>query len=495
MTKQTLTPAAIAFHRFGLGASMGETVTPDVRQSIYDQFDRYEAMPTVIERLPDGGALLATYLADRRDARRSITNKSTSVPLIPKQNNGTASPAALESKKANGSSRRINSRSATRRDSSQDVRALYRRATQARMASAIQTHAPFVERMVHFWTNHFCVSAGNLHTLALVGAFEFDAIRPHVLGRFVDMLVAAEQHPAMLLYLNQTQSIGPGSAVARRARERDAFRQRGLNENLAREVMELHTLGVRSGYTQDDVTQFAKALTGWSVSGLNGVSDAEAIDFRFRPHEHEPGARMIVGKTFAQNGVRQGEAALAAFAEAPQTALHVATKLARHFAGDSPPRALVDRLYVSFTSSGGDLSKLYCTLIESHETWVEYPVKFRSPWDWSVAVLRLLGADVLERVQTANILDQLGQPVWKAGSPAGWDDLDASWAAPNALLRRVEIAQLLASMASDGIDVVRVGERLFPGSLDPATARQVMHADSSATALALLLVSPNMLRR
>ena len=495
MTRQTLTPAFIAFHRFGLGASADGVTMPDVRRYLHDQFAFYEAVPAVMGQLPDGGALLTSYLADRREVRNSMSEKPTSSSHPAEYDNVMASQRASEPRKASGPPQRSDAQPATHPDYPQDIRALYRRFAQARMASAIQTQAPFIERMVHFWANHFCVSADNLQTLALAGAFERDAIRPHVLGRFADMLLAAEKHPAMLIYLNQAQSIGPGSPAAQRAQERNASRRLGLNENLAREVMELHTLGVRSGYTQEDVTQFAKALTGWTVSGLGGAREADAIGFRFRPRQHEPGARTIVGKTFVQNGIAQGEAALAAFAEAPQTALHIATKLARHFAGDNPPRALVDRLAASFTSSGGDLSTLYRTLIDSSEAWVEYPVKFRNPWDWSVAVLRLLGPGALEQVQTANILDQLGQPVWKPGSPAGWDDLAASWAAPDALLRRVEIAQRLASLADDRIDARTAGEKLLPGSLDPATARHVARAESPVTALALLLVSPDMLRR
>lgn len=496
MTRQTLTPASIALHRFGLGVSADNAVAPDARRYLHDQFALYEASPAVMCRLPDGGALLASYLADQREARRSISENPPPSSQPPEQDDKAIAPQpASEPREGSGHLQRSDAQREASRDYREDVRALYRRTAQARMASAIQTQAPFIERMVHFWANHFCVSADNLQTLALAGAFERDAIRPHVLGRFADMLLAAEQHPAMLIYLNQVQSIGSGSPAAKWSQERNASRRLGLNENLAREVMELHTLGVRSGYTQEDVTQFAKALTGWTVSGLGVAGEAEAMGFRFRPRQHEPGARTIIGKTFAQNGIAQGEAALTVFAEAPQTALHIATKLARHFAGDTPPRSLVDRLAASFTSSGGDLSTLYRTLIDSPEAWVEYPVKFRNPWDWSVAVLRLLSPGALEQVQTANMLDHLGQPVWKPGSPAGWDDLAASWAAPDALLRRVEIAQRLASLAGDRIDARTAGEKLLSGSLDPATARHVARAESPATALALLLVSPDMLRR
>lgn len=480
MSRQVLTPAAIALNRFGLGAVAGEAAPGDPKRYLLDQFQRFEASTPDFAQLPDGGALVTRYLADRRDMRQA-TPRTT--PQADPVGNAPARPQRSDEQRA------------MRRDYAQEVRALYRQAAQARMTSALSTPAPFIERMVHFWANHFCVSADNPQTIALVGAFERDAIRPNVLGRFDDMLIAVEQHPAMLIYLNQAQSVGPNSPAAQTAAMRNPNRRRGLNENLAREIMELHTLGVRSGYTQTDVTEFARALTGWTVSGMGGGMPGEPMAFRFRPRQHEPGARKIVGRTYDQPEADQGRAVLADLAASPQTAMHVATKLARHFAGDTPPQALIDRLKATFTRTRGDLPALYRTLIESPEPWAPGAVKFRNPWDWTVASLRLLGPGVLSQMQTVNVLDQLGQPVWKPGSPAGWDDLAASWAAPDALLRRVEIAQRLASLAGDRIDARTAGPQLLPGSLSPATAEQVARAESPATALALLLVSPDMLRR
>lgn len=476
MSRQALSPAAIAVNRFGLGALFGEAAPADPRRALLEQFSRFDVTPAAMARLPDGRSLVADYLADRRAAR----------------------PAAEQAEAmddAPSRQQRSDAQRAMRRDYVQEARGLYRQSAQARMATAVASTAPFIERMVHFWANHFCVSADNPQTTALVGGFERDAIRAHVLGKFGDMALAVQQHPAMLIYLNQAQSIGPNSRAAQLAAARRPDRQRGLNENLAREIMELHTLGVRSGYTQADVTEFARALTGWSVSGMGGQASGEAMAFQFRPAQHEPGARTVMGRTYAQAGVEQGRAMLADFAAAPQTAAHIATKLARHFAGDAPPQSLIDRLTRSFVSTGGDLPALYRTLVESPEAWVAAPVKFRTPWEWTVASLRLLGPGALELIQTANVLEQLGQPIWKPGSPAGWDDIAASWAAPDALLRRVEMAQRFASLAGDRIDARAAAPLLFPGSLDPATAQQVARAESPVTALALLLVSPDMLRR
>jgi len=364
---------------------------------------------------------------------------------------------------------------------------------QARADSALATEAPFVERMVHFWSNHFCISADNPRVTAFAAAFERDAIRPHVLGRFADMMLAAERHPAMLIYLNQLQSIGPDSPAAAREPER----RRGLNENLAREIMELHTLGVRSGYTQADVTEFARALTGWSVRGLGGGPAApdDPDPFIFRPVQHEPGARTILGKRYPQDGEGQARGVLMDFAHAPTTAVHIATKLARHFAGDEPPPAMVARLAESFTSGGGDLPTLYRTLIASPEAWAAAPAKFKTPWEWTISALRGLGTTRIGDMPIAAVQTQLGQRVWKPGAPAGWDDVAASWCGSDALLRRVEVAQRWAAPLGERLDARALAPRIMPGALGSATADQIARSESPAGAIALMLVSPDFLRR
>ncbi|MBA2936524.1 DUF1800 domain-containing protein [Sphingomonas sp. CGMCC 1.13654] len=471
-----LSPAAIALNRFGLGAKPSEAPPTDARRWLTAQFDRFDARPAVFVALPDAGAMVKSY-REQQQAMRQAARLAPTADTVPTKPAKTAEQMAV------------------RQDFAQDVQALYRQAVQARTQSALETQAPFIERMVHFWSNHFCVSADNPQTSAFVGAFERDAIRPHVLGRFEDMLLAVEQHPAMLIYLNQIQSIGPDSLAARRAAARSPGKVRGLNENLGREVMELHTLGVRSGYTQADVTEFARALTGWSVGAQGPQDDGNADDFAFRPNLHEPGPRTILGKTYDQAGVEQARAVLIDFARSPATATHVATKLARHFAGDMPPPALVARLTATFTKSRGDLPSLYRTLIESAEGWAPTPLKFKTPWEWTVSALRGLGREQVGQLQMAGVQSQLGQPLWKPGSPAGWDDTAASWAAPDALLRRVEFAQRLVAPIGDTIDARVLGPKLIPASFSPATAEQVSRAESPGSALALLLISPDFLRR
>jgi uncharacterized protein (DUF1800 family) len=279
--------------------------------------------------------------------------------------------------------------------------------------------------------------------------------------------------------------------AARRAPER----QVGLNENLAREILELHTLGVRSGYQQADVTEFARALTGWSVGGLGPREEGEPGRFAFRPRQHEPGARTILGRAYAQQGEAQALAVLHDLAQSEATANHLATKLARHFVADTPPPALVARLSEAYLRSGGMLPEMYRTLVQSREAWASEPAKFKTPWEWAVSSLRGLGLREAGTQHFAPMLTQLGQPVWRPGSPAGYDDIAASWAAPDALVRRVELAQRLASRIGDRLDARELGPRLLAGSLSAPTAGAIARAESAQTALALLLVSPDFQRR
>lgn len=464
-----MSPAAIALNRFGLGARPDEAPPADPKRWLTEQFSRFEARPAGFAALPDAGEAVAQY-EQAQKAQRQMAN----------QPGAGAADAKADMK-------------LQRQDFRQDVQDLYRAGVQARTDSALATQAPFVERMVHFWSNHFCVSVDNPRVTAFAAAFERDAIRPHVLGKFSDMLMAVEQHPAMLIYLNQNQSIGPDSLAGRRSAERNPDRQRGLNENLAREIMELHTLGVRSGYSQSDVTEFARALTGWSTGGPGGRGDLD--HFIFREAQHEPGTRNILGHFYAQEGEGQARAALHDFAHAPATAQHIATKLARHIAGDTPPPALVARLADSFTSSKGDLPTLYAALIAAPEGWAPAPAKFKTPWEWTISSLRATGRRDVGAMQIAALQTQLGQRVWKPGAPAGWDDIAASWVSPDALMRRVEVAQRLAAPLGETLDARDLAPRVLPGSLSAATAEQIARSESRQGALALLLVSPDFQRR
>ncbi|WP_226896108.1 DUF1800 family protein [Polymorphobacter sp. PAMC 29334] len=464
-------PAAIALNRFGLGARPDEALPSDPQRWLIEQFTHFDVRPAGFAALEDAGKAVAQY----REAQQA--NRRLAIQATPAPEGAADAKAGLKTE---------------RKDFRQDVQELYRAGVQARAESALATEAPFVERMVHFWSNHFCVSADNPRVTAFAAAFERDAIRPHVLGSFTDMMLAVEHHPAMLIYLNQVQSIGPDSPAA----ARNPDRKRGLNENLAREIMELHTLGVRSGYTQADVTEFARAMTGWSVDGFGGGRAAmgDPDRFAFRPAQHEPGVRTILDKRYPQDGEGQARAALLDFAHAPATATHIATKLARHFAGDEPPPALVARLADSFTSSKGHMPDVYRTLIASPEPWLPTAAKFKTPWEWTISSLRGVGHRAIGDIQIATLQTQLGQRVWKPGAPAGWDDVAASWAGSDALLRRVEIAQRLAAPLGERVDARVIAPKIMP-ALSAATASQIARSESPAGAIALMLVSPDFLRR
>ena len=465
-----MSTTAIAINRFGLGVSTNSDPIPnDAKKWLTAQLEQYQAVPNAWANQRKTSAIIADLTQYQMQTRNTNNNDQESVKRAFRRN----------------------------------VRDDYLAAVNARTERALTTPTPFIERLVHFWSNHFAVSVQKPAVTDLAGAFELEAIRPFVLGNFRDMLFAVEKHPAMLLYLDQAKSIGPNSRAAERLAARDPSKKRGLNENLAREILELHTLGVRSGYTQADVTEFARALTGWSVAGdYDKDKNVVAGDngFVFRPQIHEPGSRTIMGKSYAQAYQAQAEAVLSDLASSPATARHIATQLAQHFVGDTPPSSLVDKLASTFLGSGGNLMQVYRTLIDAPEAWQPTPAKFKTPWEWLISSLRGLnyqgfGRNNLDGINIAQILNELGQPVWKPGSPAGYDDSADTWAAPNALLRRVEMAQRLAAPLGDKLDARTLADKLLLGAVSPATLTQISRAESATTGLALLLVCPEFLRR
>jgi len=479
-------PSTIALNRFGLGGRPDDQPPSDPKRWLLQQLDRFEPRPQALAEVPPRAQVidqLGQYLAEQQMVARARRQAMPAAMTTGAAEMPQADPQA----------------NAAKRYFRQAIQQDYLVMNSARLDSALTTSSPFVERLVHFWANHFAVSIDKLPVIGLAGLLEFEAIRPHVLGRFSDMLLAVEQHPAMLVFLDQAQSIGPESQAGMFAAMRGR-KQLGLNENLAREIMELHTLGVRTGYSQADVTEFARALTGWTVSGLGRGPAARLIggspgQFQFAALLHEPGARMIMGKRYDEEGEAQARAVLLDLAASPATAKHIATKLARHFAGDDPPPALVERLSKAYLASGGDLPTVYRTLIQSPEPWAPKPLKFKNPWEWTVSALRAVGSNELDPKMAAGVLRQLGQPTWQPGSPAGWDDIAASWAGPDALVRRVEVAQRIGAKAASTIDARSLAEKLFPQSLSDATRTAIARAESPADGLALLLVSPEFVRR
>jgi uncharacterized protein (DUF1800 family) len=368
------------------------------------------------------------------------------------------------------------------------IQKTFRAEALARIQRATLAECGFTERLVVFWSNHFCISAGKGELARIwAGAFEREAIRPHVLGRFADMLKAVEQHPAMLFFLDNQQSLGPDSRAGQN-------RKRGLNENLAREIMELHTLGVGGGYTQDDVTSLARIITGWTFAGRQGQLGVPG-SFVFNANAHQPGPQILLGKTYEATGLSQGEAALADIARHPSTANFIATKLVRHFVADDPPPVLVARLRDVFVRTDGDLKALAIALVDSDEAWKAPLTKMRSPYDFVIASGRLLARVPEDPGGYLNSLNLLGQPLWSPAGPNGFPDTAAAWAAPEGMKLRLDIAAQMGARLGNNIDPLDLLEFAAADAASAETRRTIERAESRQQALALLLMSPEMQRR
>ncbi len=391
----------------------------------------------------------------------------------------------------------------------------YLREVAARAKSALESRQPFAERWVRHWSNHFTVSVRAVTTFGLVGPFEREVVRARCLGNFAELLLASSKHPAMILYLDQQRSVGPASAAmsgSGRRRFRVPQESTGLNENLAREILELHTLGADGGYTQDDVRALAGLLTGWTFDkpGTRGGG------FHFAEERHQPGNFTILGKKYS-GGLAEGERALRDLARHPSTARNVARRVGKHFGlRDAPSLSLLE---ANFRATGGDLAALARTLVGLEAAWSAPPV-FTTPDDWLVAVGRATGLvdwiddegalgrgrapkddDSEDKRRGGNTpwlaaMRLLGQPTWGADSPEGWPDDEAAWAGPEQVLRRVELAQAMSRRLSrldraswDGA-LSTLGPRLAPERL-----RLVERAGDRATAYALLFLAPEVLRR
>lgn len=455
--------AGTAANRFGLGARPGELqrIDPDPRGWLRAQLGP-AAAPAAFAGLPASAEYLGQYrrlLQQRRQARQS----------------GDA-----DAKAAQMQSGRL-------------VRQGLERELRLRQQVAVGADDGFRERLVRFWSNHFAISVDKRVAALFAAPMEREAIRPHVNGRFADLLLAVERHPGMLLYLDNAQSVGADSRAAQQAeRRRQRTGQgprRGLNENLAREILELHTLGVDAGYSQQDVTEFARAITGWSVDPEVGD---RTTAFLFRAAAHEPGARRVFGKTYRQDGEAQGVAILHDLAVHPATARHVSTKLARHFVGDDPPPALVQRMARAWLDSGGDLPQVYRALVEDPAAWQPGARKFKTPDDFCLSALRACGLGAESDLALAQRLQaQLGQPLFQPRSPAGFGDVAADWGGPDALFKRVQAAQALATRLPDtGTTPLALGQAALGAALDAQTATALRRAESIQQGVALLLASP-----
>ena len=369
----------------------------------------------------------------------------------------------------------------------------------ARAQSAAATNQPFAERLVHFWSNHFAVSADKGIVFGLAGSLENEAIRPRVNGRFVDLLTAAEKHPAMIVFLDNQYSTGANSAAAERG-GRTAFnaprRQFGINENLAREILELHTLGVNGGYTQADVTSFAQIITGWSIGGGKGrLAGGTTGQFYFRDNLHEPGPKIFLGKRYPDAGLGQGESVLEDLAHHPATARFIATKLARHFVADEPPPATVDRIARAFVESDGDLPHVYAALIDAPDAWSSTSRKFKTPEDLVFSTLRALNTSPSRAEEVIRSFDFLGQRQYTPGSPAGWPDIAKGWDGSDALMHRVLWAARVAQRHDTNANPLDLAASVLGRYARNETLTSLRRASSGTQALALLLMSPEFQRR
>ena len=488
MTAQGQEAAALALHRFGFGA-VGDSISAianDPRGALLADLDR------------PGAGQIAAVLPSSADAARQVADFRAEQQAQQKLAQRAKQEADAKSAAMAGGPAGMSNASAKMSDAASMAppapppklanqppplpQQLLLSEAKARFDAAATADVGFVERLVWFWSNHFCVSADKV--VGMAGPFEREAIRSHVLGRFADLLLAVESHPAMLFYLDNVQSMGADSVAG-------INRDKGLNENLARETFELHTLGVRSGYTQADVTSFANVLTGWSW--IDPAEPEHGGEFAFIKRLHQPGDQVVLGKRYPDTGVEQGRAVLADLARHPATAQHIAEQIASHFVADTPPPSLVGKLAKTFQDSDGNLKEVAKTLVTADESWAPQRQKLKPPAEWIAGVVRLSGTQAIipiGRIMYAQAT--LGAPLWRPPAPNGWPDTEAAWI--DGIPHRVDIASEFAGRAQ-GVDPLL----LLNSGLGPLASREtrdtVARAETRAQALALLVMSPEFLRR
>jgi uncharacterized protein (DUF1800 family) len=485
--------AAIALHRFGFGPRAGSlaSVASDPRGAILAELDRPGAGRIAdADLLTTGEAARAAFdFRQEKKAERLALRVDREATQAEAKKAAAAAKAAdktdmMQSGAAQPDAMQANAPAKTNPGSGIPQQIFFEEA-KARFDSALNAEVGLIDRLTWFWSNHFCVSADKGTVRALCGAFEREAIRYNVLGKFSDMLVAVESHPAMLLYLDNAGSIGPNSIAGIR-------RGKGINENLAREILELHTLGVNGGYSQADVTSFAKVITGWTFSPLK-QDPQHGGEFIFNERMHEPGAQSVLSRSYDDGGYEQGRAVLLTLARHPATAKHIATKLARHFVADNPPPALVDRLAKRFIDTGGDLKEITKTLLTSQESWDAPRAKLKRPAEWIMSSMRASGMMMPDGRRIINTLNLLGEPLWRPPAPKGFSDDSAAWL--DGLTQRLDIANEMARRIGGMTDPETVADDALGPLASIETRQTIARAESRQQALALLLMSPEFQRR
>jgi uncharacterized protein (DUF1800 family) len=466
--------AALALHRFGFGprARTIDTIASDPMGALLADLERTNA-----GHLGGAGFLTAAQAAQQNYADQ-MQRKMDRIKRQKQARSAAPGPVSME---MGSTSESMQPKPKAEASSGPYLGArLYFAEAEARADAAISSDVGLVERLVWFWSNHFCIAAKKRPIRAIAGAFEREAIRPYVLGRFSDMLLAVEGHPAMLQYLDNARSIGPNSPRGR-------HRKRGLNENLAREILELHTLGVRTVYTQADVTNFAKVITGWTVvSPL--VSSEHGGEFEFSAERHEPGSQTVVGKSYPDTGVEQGRTVLKDLARHPATAGHIATKLATHFIADTPPRSLVALLTKRFLDTNGDLKEVTKALLQSEDAWNAPRTKIKRPGEWIVTAMRAVNADAAHFRLVLQAQNMLGEPLWQPPSPKGFSDQNSEWI--DGLAERLDIATNLSRRLEPAGSPRDLVEQTLGPLASPETRSAVARAEDRTQALTLLFMAP-----
>ena len=446
--------AAQALIRFGLGRRGSEVLPADPAAWLRNQLAGADLGPPG-PSLADGFAALRQDFELRRAAKQDAASSTSNTT-------GPDKPTSPERPHL--------------------VRDLFKGEIDALVLQALTTQTPFRERLVWFWANHFTVSVRAGRTAAAIGDFVRTAIRPNVTGQFSDMLLAVMRHPAMLMYLDNGRSFGPNSPAGQR-------QNKGLNENLARESLELHTVSTAAAYSQTDVTNYAKILTGWSISQ---GQDATQPGFMFRPQMHEPGEQTVMGQSFPPSEAG-GVAALDFLAHHPAPYRHLATKLVRHFVADAPPDGAVQAITAVLHDTGGNLGQAAAALVALPEAWQPL-TKLRTPQEFVLATLRTVDQPAENRPDGAAVMRALGQPMFDAPFPIGWPDTAADWAGPEAMLRRVDWAYGMAGRA-DGIDPASMADVALGPLLSDGTGLAIRRAGSRRDGLTLLFTSPEFQRR
>jgi uncharacterized protein (DUF1800 family) len=479
--------AALALHRFGLGPKRNSIseIASDPRGALLAEIER-----PGIGRINNpellGASAAARAAFEARSERRAQTimaqraqkeSERFAAAEGPAQAQGMSDDMARKAAAAKAADAALADQGVTERE-----RQNFLKEVKARLDASFDADIGFAERLVWFWSNHFCVSTFSVYNMA--AGYEREAIRPHILGHFAEMLLAAEGHPAMLIYLDNNISVGANSVAG-------INRTRGLNENLAREILELHTLGVRTGYEQDDVIRFANVLTGWTLIPPAG-DPVHGNEFIFIPRMHEPGSQRVLGKFYPDTGAEQGRAVLADLARHPATATHVATKLARYFSADEPPPSLVERLAKTFRDTDGDLKEMAKTLVMSEECWSPTQAKLKRPCEWVVAIARATGLrSNTERFMRGQA--RLGEPLWRPSAPQGFADNEGAWIDGMGL--RLDVANSVAERVADRVDPRELLETALGPLASPETRQAVARAESRPQALALAFMAPEFQRR